>query len=354
MTPRAEALPHAPARVLRIPSGLLRALWAVGASFVVTAILVVLAGKDPIAAFSAMFYGAFGSFDRVAFGLNKSTPYILCGVGIALCFRARLINIGGEGQIAIGGLAAAWAAFAWPQQSAWLALPIVLFAGAVAGALWSGLAGVIHLTRHVHEVLATLLLNFVALLLVGEALHGSLGEPGAGFPQSPMLEPSYWMPTLARGTQLHAGIVVAIFAAGLGHVYLWRTTGGFALRVAGASRSAAAYAGFSAGAIIMKLMLLSGALAGIAGAVEVVGIHYRLIEGFSNGFGFNAVVVALLGALNPIAVIPAGLFFGFLEAGALAMQRQVGVPSSLVFVIQGLTMLLVLAALARRAEAKGG
>lgn len=347
------ALRASPSRRPRIPAGITRAVFAVGASFVITALLIFIAGKDPLAAFGAMANGAFGSMDRVAFALNKSTPYILCGAGIALCFRARIINIGGEGQIAVGGLAAAWIAFAWPQHNAVLAIGSVLLAGMVGGALWSGLAAVIHLWRNVHEVLATLLLNFVALLLVGEALHGSLGEPGAGFPQSSMLDNAYWLPILTTGGQLHLGIVIACVVALGAHIYLWKTTGGFALRVAGASRSAAIYAGFSITAITMKLMLISGALAGLAGAVEVVGIHYRLIEGFSLGFGFNAVVVALLAALNPLAIIPAGLFFGFLEAGALAMQRQVGVPSSLVAIIQGLTMLFVLAALAPTGQRKG-
>lgn len=340
-------------RAVRVPPALTRALWAIGAAFVLTALLIVIAGKNPVVAFAAMFNGAFGSADRIAFALNKSTPYILCGAGIALCFRARIINIGGEGQIAVGGLAAAWAAFMWPQGSALAAVVSALVAGAVGGALWSGLAGVIHVTRRVHEVLVTLLLNFVALLLVGEALHGSLGEPGAGFPQSPMLEAVYWLPMLIPGTQLHIGIAIAVVVALLARFYLWNTTQGFALRVAGQSRSAAVYAGFSVSAITMQLMLVSGALAGLAGAVEVLGVHYRLIEGFSSGFGFNAVVVALLGALNPVAVIPAGLFFGFLEAGTLAMQRQIGVPSSLVFVIEGLTMLIILAALAPSAQRRG-
>ncbi len=339
-------------RALRIPSGAKRAATAIGASFVATALLILIAGKNPIAAFSAMFYGAFGSMDRIAFACNKSTPYILCGTGIALCFRARIINIGGEGQIALGGLGAAWVAFVWPQHSAFMAVGTALLAGMAAGALWSGLAAAIHLWRNVHEVLATLLLNFIALLLVGEALHGALGEPGAGFPQSSMLDNAYWLPVLATGSQLHLGIVIAVVVAVAAHIYLWNTTGGFALRVLGASRSAAIYAGFSVSALTMKLMLVAGAMAGLAGAVEVLGVHYRLIEGFSQGFGFNAVVVALLGALNPLSVIPAGLFFGFLEAGALAMQRQVGVPSSLVSVIQGLTMLFVLAALASTAQRK--
>jgi general nucleoside transport system permease protein len=333
-------------RLYRRSGGWVRAFATIGLTFALTAALIGLSGKSPITAYEALFRGAFGSFDRAAFALNKATPYIISGIGIALCFRAGIINIGAEGQIALGGLVATWVALTWPQANALVGIPLAFLAGAAAGALWSGVAAAIHVGRGVNEVLTTLLLNFVALLLVGEALHGRLGEPGAGFPQSPLFEPNYWLSPVMSGSQLHVGVAIVPLAAIGGYVLLRHTTLGFAVRVMGASRSAATYAGFSVPWLTIRLMLVAGALAGLAGAAEVLGIHYRLIEGFSNGFGFNAVVVALLGALHPLAIVPAGLFFGFLEAGALSMQREVGVPSSLVSVIQGLTMLFVLAALA--------
>jgi general nucleoside transport system permease protein len=332
--------------VYRRSGGWVRAFIALGLTFSLTAALIGFSGKNPITAYEAMFRGAFGSFDRAAYAINKATPYIISGIGIALCFRAGIINIGAEGQIALGGLAATWVALAWPKASPLVGIPLAFGAGMIAGALWSGIAAVIHVGRGVNEVLATLLLNFVALLLVGEVLHGDMGEPGAGFPQSPLFEPNYWLSTMIAGAQLHWGVVMGPLIATGGYVLLRYTTLGFAVRVLGASRSAASYAGFSVPQLTIKLMLMAGGLAGLAGVIEVLGIHYRLIEGFSSGFGFNAVVVALLGALHPLAIIPAGLFFGFLEAGALSMQREVGVPSSLVAVIQGLTMLFVLAALA--------
>jgi simple sugar transport system permease protein len=305
----------------------------------------VIAGKSPAAAYWALLKGALGSFDRIAFGLNKSTPYILAGVGVALCFRAGVINIGGEGQIALGGLAASWVALSAAPLPSVLLICAALLAGAAAGAAWAGVAAAIHLKRGVHEVLCTLLLNFVGVLLVSEALHGAIGEPGAGFPQSPLFAQAAWLPKLVPGTDLHVGILVGVIAALACHVVLWRTPFGFRLRLLGSSRSAARYAGVSAGRAILEVMLIAGALAGLAGGIEVLGVHYRLIEGFSLGFGFNAVGIALLAANSPLAVLPAGLFFGFLEAGALAMQREVGVPSSLVFVIQGLTMVFVLCAM---------
>ena len=317
---------------------------AVLLALALTAALIAMSGKNPLIAYWALLKGAFGSADRIAFGLNRSTPYILAGVGIALCFRAKVINIGAEGQIAVGGLAATWVALYFADLALVL-IPAALAAGALGGAAWAGVAAVIRLKRGVHEVLTTLLLNFVGLLLVSDVLHGEMGEPGSGFPQSPLLEGSAWLPKLLPETDLHIGIVIAILAAIAGHVVLWRTTFGFRLRVLGASHHAASYAGVSFSRCAFAVMFIAGALAGLAGGIEVLGVHYRLIEGFSFGFGFNAVAVALLGAINPIAVLPAGLFLGFLEAGALAMQREVGVPSSLVFVIEGLTMIFVLSSI---------
>jgi ABC-type uncharacterized transport system permease subunit len=342
------AIPSTSMRALAARDGmesLLLACAAVALALAVTGLLILIAGKNPLVAYWALVNGVVGTTGRFAFALNKSTPYILAGVGVALCFRAKVINIGAEGQIAVGGIAATWIGLNMQALPSSLLIALALAAGAAAGAAWSALAAVIRLKRGVHEVLCTLLLNFVGVMLVSEALHGEMGEPGAGFPQSPLLGRSIWLPKLLPGTDLHMGILFAILAAIGGYILLWRTTFGFRLRVLGASPQAAIYAGIAAPRCVLGVMTLAGALAGIAGGIEVLGVHYRLIEGFSAGFGFNAVAVALIASINPIAVFPAGLFFGFLEAGALAMQREVGVPSSLVFVIQGLTMIFVLCAI---------
>jgi ABC-type uncharacterized transport system permease subunit len=305
-------------------------------------LLIGVSGADPMHASRAFFSGAFGSFDRVSVALNKATPYIICGAGVALCVRAKVINIGGEGQIALGGLAATWCALALPFSHPVAAIGTSVLAGIAGGMVWAAIAAVIHLGRRVNEILVTLLMNFIAVLMVEGALQELIGEPGAGFPQSSLLEPVYWLPSLSKSSDLHVGILVAVGVVVLAHIYLWRTTGGFGLRVVGASRPAAAYAGFSPWRTTIVVMVIAGGLAGLAGAIEVLGLHYRLIAGFSRGFGFNAVTIALLGGLHPLAILPAGLFLGFLEAGALSMQREVGVPSSLVAVIEGVTMLLAL------------
>lgn len=352
MSAASSVSPAPPGRPFRLQlrrDGLaLRALAAAVLSLACAGLLVALSGHEPLAVFAAMAAGAFGSPHQIGVALNRATPYLFAGSGVALCFRAGIINIGAEGQIALGGAGAAAVALALPDAPPALAVLAALAGGALAGAAWSGLAAVIHLGRGVHEVLVTLLLNFVALLLVQQLLAGPLGQPGAGFLQSPGLPAASWL-WKAPELGAHAGLAVALAAAAALSVLLWLTPFGFALRVAGRSRPAAAYAGFSLSALTWSAMLIAGALAGLAGGAEVLGVHHRLIEGFSSGFGFKAVTVALLGALEPLAVVPAAVFVGLLEAGALAMQRQVGVPSALVAVIEGLTMLFVLAATVRRA-----
>jgi simple sugar transport system permease protein len=311
------------------------------------AALIALSGHNPLAAFAAIAEGAVGSPHQIGAALNRSTPYLLAGAGVAVCFRAGVINIGAEGQIAVGGAGAAATAFVFAGAPPLVATTAALLGGALAGAAWSGLATAIHLGRRVHEVLATLLLNFVALLLVQQLLAGPLGQFGAGFLQSSLMPRSTWLPRLPNFDANIGFLIAIVAAAGLSFV-LWRTSFGFALRIAGSSRRAATYAGFSMSRLTWGVMLIAGALAGLAGGIEVLGVHRRLIEGFSLGFGFKAVTVALLGAMEPLAVVPAALFVGLLESGSLAMQRQIGVPSALVTVIEGLTMLFVLVATVRR------
>jgi ABC-type uncharacterized transport system permease subunit len=336
-----------PPRLPFADSVLGRVAAAAALSFLACGLLVAISGHNPFAAFAAMLRGALGSPHQIGFSLNRATPYLLAGSGVALCFRAGVINIGAEGQIALGGVGAAAVALHWPQSLSFLAVVAALAGGALLGAVWAGLAAAIHLGRRVHEVLTTLLLNFVALLLVQQLLAGPLGQYGAGFLQSPALPRAAWL-WKAPEFGAHAGILIALVGAVALSLIIWRTPFGFSIRVAGSSRRAAAYAGFSTPAVTWSVMLIAGALAGLAGAVEALGVQHRLIEGFSLGFGFKAVTVALLGALEPLAVAPAALFVGMLEAGAQSMQRQMGIPSALVVVVEGVTMLLVLAATVRR------
>lgn len=332
---------------LRTDGFLFRIAIALGLSIACAAGLIVLAGKSPLEAFSAMLAGAFGSPHQIGVALNRASPYLFAGAGLAFCFRAGVINMGSDGQIAMGGIGATAAILAWPGEPGLFAIIVALLAAALCGALWAGLATAIHLGRRVHEVLITLLLNFVALLFVQLMLSGVLGQTGAGFLQSPLLPRSAWLPRIPT-FDFHIGIVLAVISALLLSLILRKTPFGFSIRVSGRSRLATSYAGFSIAGITWSVMLTAGSLAGFAGGAEILGLQHRLIEGFSTGFGFKAVTVALLGALEPAATIPAAIFIGLLETGALSMQRQIGVPSSLVVVIEAITMLFVLTATVRR------
>ena len=343
------AAPSSRRLALRLQSDwlFLRILVAIGLSMVCAAILVALAGHSPLEAFLAMLAGAFGSPHQIGVALNRTSPYLFAGAGLAICFRAGVINMGSDGQIAMGGIGAAATVVFWPGEPTVITTILALVGAAVCGALWAGVATAIHLGRRVHEVLVTLLLNFVALLIVQLVLSGALGQRGAGFLQSPAFPRAVWLWRVPM-FDFHIGIFFAVAAACILSFMLWKTPFGFALRVAGRSRLATAYAGFSLPTITWGVMLTAGVLAGLAGGTEVLGLHHRLIEGFSSGFGFKAVTVALLGALEPAAVIPAAMFIGLLETGSLAMQRQIGVPSALVVVIEGITMLFILTATVRR------
>lgn len=324
----------------------------IAASLCISAVLIWLGGINPFVAYSALIEGAIGSQDQIASGLNRSAPLILAGLGMVIAFRAGAFNIGGEGQIALGGLGTAFVALNLLQLPPLILIPAALLGGAVAGGLWAGLAAVVTLWRGAHEVVVTLLMNFIAFLLVGLLLAGPLGQAGMGFPQSPPLPQASLLPIIWNGTDLHAGIILALLAVFLVHLLVWRMPIGFEMRTAGLSPSVARYAGIDVPRTFFLAMFLSGMLGGIAGATEVMGVHYRLIEGFSEGFGFDAIAVALIGGLNPIGVIPASLFIGFLRSGAGFMQRNAGVPSSIIFVIQGLAILFVIASLAMRPKSK--
>ena len=223
VTPKAPVRtePHPTARP-RTGSAVFRSLFAAGVAvllaFAVAGLLILASGKNPFIAYWALLRGAFGSMDSVTFALNKSTPYILAGVGVAICFRARVINIGSEGQIAVGGIAASWIALNISGLPSLLIIALAIVGGAVAGAAWASVAAIMRLKRGVHEVLGTLLSNFVGILLVSEVLHGSMGESGAGFPQSPLFPEGTWLPPLFEGSDLHTGIFLALIAVAAGDI----------------------------------------------------------------------------------------------------------------------------------------
>jgi ABC-type uncharacterized transport system permease subunit len=323
---------------------------AVLAAFVVGALLLWMLGVNPLTAYGSLINGALGRTSGITQTLTKAIPLLLVGLGICIAFRGGVINIGGEGQIIVGALAATALSLSMPEQPKWFLLPLTLGAGALAGGIWGGIAGVLKARLGVNEILSTVMLNTIALQLMNFLLRDPqlLLDPaqvaaGTNIPQSAALPEQVWLVRLVPRTLLHTGIIYAVILAVLVYLLLWRTTIGYRIRAVGLNMAASRYAGIPVRSYLALSMILSGAFAGLAGAVEVTGVHHRMIEGLSGGYGFSGIVAALFGKLHPLGTIPASFFFGALLEGANRMQRTIQVPAALVIALQGLVVLFVVA-----------
>jgi len=300
-------------------------------------------------ALAAFWQGAFGSVDAVVSAtLVRASPLILTGLAVALAFRAGVLNLGAEGQLLVGAAAAAAVGVGLVPTFGGATVVVALAAGAAAGACWAGIAAWLR-QRGVLEVISTIMLNFVALYGVGWLVRGPLQEPTHVYPQSVTLAPGARLPLLVPNSRLHAGLALALVAAAALWWTLRATAAGFRLRVVGLSPAAATSAGLiDVPRVTTRAFLTSGALAGLAGAVEVTGVTFALYDNFSPGYGYTAVAVALLAGLQPLGVVATGVLFGALEAGATAMQRDAGVPATVAGVVEATLVLIVLAAETRR------
>ncbi len=293
----------------------------------------------------ALWQGAFGSpYAVLSATLVRTTPLLLLGLSVATAFRAGILNIGAEGQLLAGAMAAAAVGLAstgWPSA---VAVAAMIVAGIVAGAGWAFIAAALRRWFGVLEVISTIMLNFLALHLVSWLVRGPLQEPTRTSPQSATLPDIAHWPTLIPGHRLHLGFLLGLLLA-LALWVMWRHTAvGFRLRVVGMGARAAASAGrVAVDHTVMGAFLLSGGIAGLAGASEVGGVTWGLYDGISPGYGYTAIAVALLARLDPRAVVPSAVFFGALEAGAAAMQRDAGVPSVVVQVVVAVVVLAVIA-----------
>lgn len=321
----------------------LRASWLAP---LLSSVAVMIVGAGVLAAVGVDVPAAFRSFARGAFttrhGLGETlvtaTPLLLCGLSVALSFRVGLFNIGAEGQL-LAGMMLATAAATVAAPVAWLALP----AAALGGGAVAAVAAWLHLRRGVPEVLATLLLNFVLLHAVGLAVHGVLQEAARTYPQSDPIVAAAWLPRCLDGTRVHVGVFVALGVAVVLHFVVERSVLGLRWRAAGAAPAAARLAGFPVRRDLALAFVVSGAVAGLAGGVEVIGLTGRLYENPSGGVGYAAIAVALLGRLRPGGVVVAALFFGALDAGCGAMERDVSVSHGLGRALEGVAILVFLA-----------
>jgi simple sugar transport system permease protein len=321
------------------------------AALVVGALMLLALGANPLTAYRALLEGAFGSVEALTNTAVKSVPLLLVGVGICVAFRANVINIGGEGQIVMGGLASTATALALPDLPPAVLIPLVLIAGAVGGGAWGAIPGSLKAYFNVNEILSTIMLNIVAVQVMNYLLAGPLvDDEFSGFsaiPQTARLSPNADLPRLLGDTRLHGGVLVAVLAAVAAYALLWRTGLGFRLRAVGLSREASAYAGMPVKRTITLALTISGALSGLAGAILVFGSasHRMVTDGTATGFtgsaGFNGIVTALFGGLNPLWTILSAFVFGGLLVGGNAMQIAVQVPTALIVALNGILVVFV-------------
>ncbi|MDQ0473161.1 ABC transporter permease [Labrys wisconsinensis] len=323
--------------------GLALPLAAVAATLVLCSGLIALAGANALEAYRLMLAGALGSQFNATETLVKAAPMIFTGLAVAVAFRARFWNIGAEGQLMAGAVAAAFVgAIPMPGPLAMLAMAL---AGAAAGGLVALVPALLRVKLKVDDVVTSLLLNSVVLYAVMALIEGPWKDPFSGYPISPPIEDAAALPRLITGTRLHLGVAAAFIAAGLVWVLMARTTLGFRIRVTGENPAAARYGGIAVGRVLVATALISGGLAGLAGVGEVGGVHFQVMSDLSPGFGYSGIVIAMLARLNPLGVVPAAIFFAIVMTGAEAMSRSTGVPVFLADVLQGTALIAMLVAL---------
>lgn len=298
----------------------------------------------------ALIVGSVGSVNAISETLTAATPLVLASLGMAVGFRAGLFNIGAEGQLLIGGMAAVVVGFNFAGMPAYIHLPFALLAGAVAGGLYAGIAGWLRAATGAHEVITTIMLNLMSYRLVDYILRLPIVQrEGRADPISKSVLDSAELPRLLEwidpNLRIHSGLFVMLVAVAFVYWLLFKTTFGFEFRASGANPEAARYAGMRSGLIIVIVMAFAGAMAGLAGANQTLGVLGRATPGFSAGIGFDAIAIALLGRSHPIGVLMAGLLFGALEAGGRQMQVDAGVSIDLIAIIQALIIVFIAAPL---------
>ena len=320
---------------------------AVLASLALCAGLIAMAGVNPLEAYAEMLRGAFGSRLSITETLARATPLILTGLAATVAFRARLWNIGGEGQFYVGALAAAWlGSEALAGLPPALGILGVMIAGMIAGALLLLVPAFLRVRFGVDEVVTTLLANFIVMLFVGMMVEGPLKDPLAfGWPQSIPVANELMLPKLIERTRLHVGLLIALAVAGLVWLMLARTVFGARARAAGLSAGAAEFAGVPLARTLLGVALISGALAGLAGAIEVAGVKGYVTTDLSPGYGYSGIVVAMLAGLQPLGVAVAAVFVAVVFVGADAMSRALGAPTFIADVIVAVSLLTMLVAL---------
>ena len=310
------------------------------AAFLVGAVFLTLTDRDPLEVYTAMFKGALGSRYGLAETVVKAIPLMLCALGISAAFRMQLWNIGAEGQFYMGAFAASWLPLTYPQAPMMLMLPGMALLGCIGGGLWGLVPAVLRARWKVNEIITTLMLNYVAILWVDFLVYGPWKDPkGFNFPLTAKFPAAAALPTFGD-SRIHVGLIIAVVLAAVFWVVFEKSRWGFEIKVIGASEQAARYAGMNIRRNIYWVMLLSGAVCGLAGMAEVSGIVGRLQPNLSPGYGYTAIIVAWLSKLNPAAILVVSILFGALQVGGFFVQTM-GVPASVASMLQGAVLFFV-------------
>ncbi len=308
-------------------------------AFFVGGLLILLIGENPLKAYWVLFNGAFGNRNGFAETIVKTCPMLLAGLSVAIALRIGFWNVGAEGQIYAGAILTGVVSIYLKNLPVVVHLPLALLAGALGGAVWAFIPAILKARLKVNEVITTLMLNYIMTFLFSYLVDGPMRDWVSGLNISPQIEKATWLPMLLDRTRLHSGILIAILAAAVLAIIMQKTVLGYQIRVVGDNPRAARFTGISVEKTMVKAVIISGMLAGLAGAIEIMGVQHRLIAGFSPGYGFLGLAVALLANLNPIGVIFSSVLFAALLNGADAMQRWTSVPIAVVAVIQGLVII---------------
>lgn len=312
-------------------------------SFIILIIVLLVIGVDPVKAMYFLYYGMMGTFYYLCETLIRATPILLISLGLIVAFSTRVWNIGAEGQLYIGGLVAALIALNMGDLPNFITLPVIWLSAGVAGALWALLPAYLKAKYEINEIFTTIMMNYIAIYFTSYMLHGPLRDPLSHFPETPTLPPNTWVPRIFHGYRLHLGTLLALFIlAPAIHFLLSKSNIGFKFRLVGSNIETARYAGVNVKKCIIGAMLISGFLAGLAGANEVTGVVFKMRPGISPGYGFTAIAVALLGRLNAFGVVLASIFMGGIINGSYTMHRMAHVPVGVAFFVQGLLIILVI------------
>ncbi len=321
-----------------------RPLIAIFFALLISGAMVAINGTNPILAYAALLKGAVGSVDGLANTAVRATPLILGGLSFAIAYQVAYFNVGVEGQMYMGAVAGTVVAIMPLPIPSWLHVTLTLLAAAIGGALWAAIPAYLRAYRGISEIVVTIMLNFVAIYFASYTVTsgGPLAKENAFFPQSPEIIKSAELPILLQGSSLHAGFLIGLALCIITFLVLKYSTLGFRTRMVGANPVAAQYSGINVKSHSFLIMLIAGAVGGIAGIGEILGLRHALFDGFSGNLGYDGIAVGLLSGASPIGVIVSALFFGGLRAGASLMQQQVGVETAIAQIIQALAIFFLM------------